>query len=46
MYTNTQRDHKAQRLVKQTEKGTQKCNTDRKTFFFFSGHQNHKDMTS
>ena len=35
IYTNTQRNHKAQRLMKQTKTVTQGCNPDRQTCFFF-----------
>ena len=34
IYTNTHRDHKVQRLMKQIETVAQRCNTDRITFFF------------
>ena len=45
--------HEVQRLIKQKETVTQRCNTDRTTFlflFFFDwgymcGRQNHKEMT-
>ena len=33
IYTNTHRDHKVQRLMKQIETVAQRCNTDRITFF-------------
>ena len=36
IYTNTKRDCKVQRLIKQTETVAQRYNTDRITFFFFS----------
>ena len=35
VYTNTQRDCKAQRLMKQTATVIQRGNTDRATFFSF-----------
>ena len=34
LYGNTQRDNEAQRLIKHTETVTQRCNSNRKTFFF------------